>query len=416
MMAIFDESAAPAPLRPIVRQVARVLWLSAEEPNQNLSGGSIRCAHLLEALARRTETHVITLGPLRDLLTREHLASVTELSPIPARPTRSRTLRRVEDLRRALLTREPSEIIDGASARTAFARVIGQASGFDVVCVEHHGLAPLLPVHRSNRWTLTLHNLPSHVAAQAASVAPAGRQRFLLRREQAKAARRELWAVRSYDLVFTVSDEDAAGVPGPTVVVPNGVDIRRFHPTPLPDAPRLVLTAMLSYQPNVDGARWFCNEVLPLVTAQVPDVTLDLVGRQPVAEVQSLANRPGIRLRADVPDVLPWLQSARVAVVPLRIGSGTRLKALEAMAAGRPVVGTSIGLAGLGLVPGRHAVVADDAETMAGGIVSLLLEDEGARRLAAAGRALVKARFSWDRVSAIYLDALLGTNQPATSR
>ena len=395
--------------------MARVLWLSAEEPNRNLSGGSIRCAYLLEALARRVETHAIIVGPLRDPMTRDPLASVTELPVVPVHRPRSLATRRIEDLRRALLTRAPSEVVDGVRVRAAFVPHLAGSERFDVVCVEHHGLAPLLPSIRTNRWALTLHNLPSQVAAQSVAVAPRARQRFLLRREQTKAARLERWATRSYDVVFTVSDEDAAHLPGPSVVVPNGVDSRRFRPTPLPDGPRLVLTGMLSYLPNVDGARWFCDEVLPLVAAEVPDVCLDLVGRQPVAEVRALGSRPGVQLAADVPDVLPWLQSARVAVVPLRIGSGTRLKALEAMAGGRPVVGTTIGLAGLGIEPGVHAEVADDPAAMAAAIVSLLRDDGRAARLARAARALVDSHFSWDHVSAIYVDALLGVDQPVTS-
>src|SRR5207302_4004164 len=150
----------------------------------------------------------------------------------------------------------------------------------------------------------------------------------------------------------------------------------RFQPAPLADAPTLVFTGTLSWGPNIDGLTWFCTDVLPLVRARVPDVRLDIVGREPLPEVEALARLAGVSVHADVPSVVPWLEQARVAVVPLRIGSGTRIKALEAMAAGRPVVGTSVGLEGLDIEDGVHALVADEPPTLADAVVRVLTDDE----------------------------------------
>jgi glycosyltransferase involved in cell wall biosynthesis len=191
-------------------------------------------------------------------------------------------------------------------------------------------------------------------------------------------------------------------------VVPNGVDPDRFHPTPLPQAPTVVFTGSLNWEPNVEGLRWFCQDVWPLVRQRVPDARLEVVGRHPLAEVEALVRRPGVQLHANVPSVVPWLEGARVAVVPVRIGSGTRLKALEAMAAGRPVVGTTIGLDGLAIRSGEHALVADDAATFAGAVGDLLLDDELATRVATAGAEHARGRFPWDVVGRAYVDVLLG--------
>jgi glycosyltransferase involved in cell wall biosynthesis len=147
--------------------------------------------------------------------------------------------------------------------------------------------------------------------------------------------------------------------------------------------------------------------VLPLVRSEVPGARLDLVGMRPGPEVRALAANDGVDLHADVPDVMPYLQRARVAVVPLRVGSGTRLKALEAMAAGRPVVGTTIGLSGLGLVPGRHALFADDPVAVARAVVSVLQDDGLAAGLAAAGRTFVEERYGWDRIGELFVRSLL---------
>jgi glycosyltransferase involved in cell wall biosynthesis len=131
-----------------------------------------------------------------------------------------------------------------------------------------------------------------------------------------------------------------------------------------------------------------------------------LVGRRPVPEVVALAQRPGVELHADVPDMAPWLQSARVVVVPLQIGTGTRLKALEAMASRRPVVGTTIGLEGLGIVDRIHARIVDDPKPMADAIVDIVTNDAVANALADAGRLHVDANFRWERLAERYADTL----------
>ena len=151
--------------------------------------------------------------------------------------------------------------------------------------------------------------------------------------------------------------------------------------------------------------------MLPRVRAHVPDVSLDIVGREPLPEVEALARLAGVSVHADVPSVVPWLEQARVAVVPLRIGSGTRIKALEAMAAGRPVAGTSVGLEGLGIEHGVHAALADDPAALAAAVVELLLDDDRARRLARTGADHARANFAWDTIGRRFVDVLLELDQ-----
>jgi glycosyltransferase involved in cell wall biosynthesis len=254
---------------------------------------------------------------------------------------------------------------------------------------------------------LGFQNLPSVRAEHSMPLVPGRRHRWLLERERRKAVRAEQAAAAAADLVVAVTDEDADALGG-AVVVPNGVDTAHYAPTPIPAAPRLLVTGTLNYLANVEGLTWFCDEVLPRVRRAVPDAVLDIVGRDAVDQVLALQQRPGIALHRDVPDVAPYLAKTRVAIVPVRIGTGTRLKALQAMAAGRPLVGTPIGVQGLGAVDGVHAHMTDDPERMAAAIVQLLRDDVAARQLAAAGRELVETRFDWRAIGRDFARHVVG--------
>jgi glycosyltransferase involved in cell wall biosynthesis len=324
----------------------------------------------------------------------------------------------VHDVGLALFEPLPRELFYLRRVRKQLARElvrIDAARRYDLVIINHQSLLPLLPAARSGRWVAHFQNAAAQRARQTAATYAGARQRWIYQREAAKAERLERWAVGSYDAVVTCSEEDAdelTGVGreraiGPVIVTPNGVDTARFTPSPLPAEPRLIMTATFNYLPNVDGARWFVDQVFPKIQAAVPSVVLDLVGRQPVPTVLDLAARPGVAVQPNVPAIAPYLAAARVAVAPLRMGTGTRLKALEAMAAARPIAGTTIGLDGLGLVDGVNALIADDADTLAGAIVALLSDDTRALAIATAGRRLVEDRYEWDALGERFADALL---------
>lgn len=374
----------------------RVLWVTAEPPDRGGGGGNIRQARLLEAVAAAGhEVDLLLAGGPPDEGVR---AAVRRLDQVPFRRTRRPTNRwagRLLELRLAVRG-GPAELHDNGGARAALsAHWPGET--YDLVLVEHAGLAPLVRHRRpGERWVCTLQNVASGTAAALRDIAPGRRQRLMISREVEQASRLERYALERYDSVVSVSEDDAALLPGPSVVIHNGVDLSAFRPTPLPAEPRLLFTGTLSYLPNVDGSRWFCAEVLPLVLAQVPEVVLDVVGRAPVPEVRALHDGDRVRVHADVPSVAPYLEAARVCLVPLRIGTGSRLKALEAMAAGRPTVGTTVGLAGLELTD--EALIADEPQALADAVVRLLRDDGAANRLAAAGRAHVEQAFGWESI------------------
>lgn len=191
-------------------------------------------------------------------------------------------------------------------------------------------------------------------------------------------------ARRRADLVVSVTGFDG------TVAVPNAVDVAPPDRPTRSDRTQVLFVGSFGYAPNVEGARWLVEDVWPTVAAARPDATLAIVG--PGSE-----GFGGLGL---VEDLAPRYAAAAVVVVPLRHGSGTRIKALEAFAHGVPVVGTTIGLEGLGVVDGTHALVADDASGLAARVVEVLDDPAIGRRLAAAAGDLVLDRFDAAAVEA----------------
>ena len=218
-------------------------------------------------------------------------------------------------------------------------------------------------------------------------------------------------AAATADIVTVVSPVDAEAIrrvaPGTRVeVVVNGVDTDQFAPGVLGDIAvepdTIVFSGAMSFAPNVEAVLWFSREVMPLLLARRPGVRFRIVGRDPSSAVMALAEDPAIEVTGFVDDVRPWLAGSAVVVVPMVSGSGVKNKLLEAMAIGRPIVTTSLGVESLDIEPGRDLLVADDPATTAETIDRLLGDPEMQARLGAAARERVVAKYSWDACAARY--------------
>lgn len=181
------------------------------------------------------------------------------------------------------------------------------------------------------------------------------------------------------DCVIAVSDEDYLLLKeyqgAPIFHVSNGIFVDDYAPSA--DYPerannQLVYTGKMDYRPNVDAIDWFASEILPQIEKTFPDIQLTIVGRNPHARIQPLTEKPNIHITGWVDSVQPFLYSATVFIVPLRMGSGTRLKILEAMASGCALVSTSTGAAGLNDTVKQAMIIADDAPTFAQAVITLL--------------------------------------------
>ncbi len=182
-------------------------------------------------------------------------------------------------------------------------------------------------------------------------------------------------------------------------VVPNGIYASEYAQPPstsLDLGPAaLLFTGTMNYRPNVDAVLWFADKVLGEIRKAIPEARLFIVGNKPHDRLDAIRQRADVEITGYVQDVLPFLRSATVYVAPLRMGSGTRLKLLQAMAAGCAIVSTNVGAQGLDVTPGREMILADDAISFAQATVTLLRDASLRQELANAALRRVCEQYDW---------------------
>jgi len=390
----------------------RILFLTPQLPYPPEQGTAIRNYHLIQRVATRHAVDLLSFvssEPAPEYVSAlSALCGRVELVPAPERSGRQR-------LGTLLTSREPdmAQRLASQAYAEALARMLSTGA-YDIVQVEGIEMARFgLQIAGMHRPAIVFddHNA-EYLLQQRAFRTDLRRPR---RWPQAAYSAVQWLRLRRYERVACLAsagvvavsalDALAIGRLDPRIeplVVPNGVDIAGYR-TDLPDSlplrhPNLVFTGKMDYRPNVDAMRWFCAEVWPKVRAEVPGVHLYIVGKQPHREVQRLAEDEQINVTGYVPDILPYFGGADVYIVPLRVGGGTRLKVLEAMATGLAMVSTSLGAEGIELVHGEHAMLADTAGAFAAATIRLLAEPALRRSLGAQARALAEARYSWRQI------------------
>jgi glycosyltransferase involved in cell wall biosynthesis len=218
--------------------------------------------------------------------------------------------------------------------------------------------------------------------------------------EYKKFYREEHEACRKFNSIFVTSDVDKAmldnNVPEvPKYVVPNGVDASYFVPSmETPEPHSIVFTGLMSYLPNDDGILYFLERIFPDVLQSIPQAKLYIVGSNPTSELRNHATN-NIFISGYVDDVRPYIRRSSVYIVPLRMGGGTRLKILEAMAMKKPIVTTSIGSEGIDIVDGESAIIADDPREFAESVVRVLRDAALGQRIAENGYGIMRIRYEW---------------------
>lgn len=391
----------------------RILLLTPQLPYPPEQGTSLRNFHILRGLAEGGA--MVTLlsyaepGQPSDSPFVDPLSALCErlvLVPAPKRTMSQRLARLVTDRQPDMAHR-----LESAKFDNALRELLVEATDrpFDIVQIEGIEMVRFMPLVRQyapiSKIVFDDHNAEAELQYRAFQTDvtvprrwPAAVYSWI---QTGRLRRFEKWAGQAADWTVAVSEADKRsllnlGIEKPITVIPNSIDVRAYEsgqPDGVPEFD-LVFSGKMDYRPNIDATLWFGNSIWPLIRHRRPEVTWAIVGQQPHPRLDRLREMPGVTITGRVPSVAPYLAAAKVYIMPFRMGSGTRLKLIEAMAAGKAVVSTSMGAEGFDVLDGREVLLADSEETFAAAALSLLDDPETRRRLGAAAH-LKAQEFDW---------------------
>jgi len=377
-----------------------ILMVAPAWPYPPTWGFATRVYHLAKELAKRHRVSLLTYGRVGAAL--GEAAAMFEsvdvvASPVAETSKRRRQARSVFSARSAHLGGLRSDQMIAAVANLLAQR------RFDLVQLESTQMAFCGAVTDAP-VALDEHNVEYLLLKRLASAESVPARKAFGYLEAAKARREEARAWRRADgVIFTSSaDLEVMRVSLPYksgCVVPNGVDVERFKPSDMvPEPNTVVFTGAINYRPNTDAVAFFVRDVLPRLRRLQRSTRFVVVGRGAPDWLVRMAG-PEVEFTGEVPDVRPYLARAHVVVAPLRAGSGTRLKILEAMAMGKPVVSTAIGCEGLRVVDGEDISIADDPQALAESTAHLMSHPARAIELGRNARLLAERDYSWPVVA-----------------
>jgi glycosyltransferase involved in cell wall biosynthesis len=388
----------------------KILILSNKLPYPPRDGGSIATLNMITGL--RDAGNEITCMALN---TTKHQFPVEEI-PEKLRSTVrfigigcDSSIRPVPMLLNLLFSKEPyiAERFNNGEFRRRLTRLL-QEEQFDVVQLEGPYPGHYLDVIRAGS-TATIacraHNVEHVIWKRKARNERWFLKRWYLLNMASRLERFEMELVRQVDCLVTISPVDETyfrekGAGQPSITVPTGLSFPSYPLSPLPSRPSVFFIGALDWLPNLEGLKWFLAYVLEPLAARIPEVRFHVAGRHAPEQLRRRLRHSHVVYHGEVEDARAFMQSHRVMVVPLFTGSGIRIKILEAMALGRPVVTTRIGIEGIRAENRREVLVADDPESFKDQIVNLINEEHLAEGLAARGREFIQENFDTFRLSA----------------
>lgn len=378
-----------------------ILLLTPSLPYPPIWGFGIRVYQLIRELSRRHRVTLLTYGeePSDNVEAMRQVCADIQIVPVPG----SHGGKRGAQLRSLF---SPSSFqtssLSTPAMQAALTRLL-QTQKFDLIQVESSQMAGFdfgmqVPV------VLDEHNLEYELLYRLYQGERSPGRRLYNWAEYVKFRREEQQCWRRAAACLLTSGREQEILRGllpekPTAVVPNGVDIEFYLPSSAPIEPDMLLfTGLMTYRPNIDGVVYFVQEILPLIHKIRPQVTLTVVGAGAATEVTALEG-PQVKIIGTVPDMRVYFSRAAAVVVPLRMGSGTRLKVLEGMAMGKPLISTSVGCEGIHVRHGEHLLVADAPQAFADSVLRVLSEPDLAASLSRQGRTLVEQEYGWASIA-----------------
>jgi glycosyltransferase involved in cell wall biosynthesis len=380
----------------------RILFVSPRQCWPPVSGAKLREYFLARALARRASlTHVFFAAPGEPAPAAADLPFCERVIPVP-RPAPYTPAK----IARGLSGRWPLPVLNYTSPAMKEALLDACRQPFDAIHLESIHMAayaPMLSRITGAPVTYDWHNIESEILTRYARSNPSPWRAWYARYTARRMEKLESLILRDGFGHVVCSrrekDELLRRAPGARVaVVENGVDAAGHVPggAPLSDRRRIVFVGQMSYHANIEAAVHFTRSVWPLVHSRFPEWRLTLVGSDPAPAVLALREASGVEVTGTVPDVRPYYREAVAAIVPLQVGGGTRLKILEAMAAGAPVISTALGAEGLEIAPDENILIAASADDWIRHLRALAGDAALWTRIAQAGRRLVSTRYDWE--------------------
>ncbi|MAT96334.1 MAG: hypothetical protein CL608_04255 [Anaerolineaceae bacterium] len=396
----------------------KVLLLTPQLPYPPHQGTSLRNFYIIRGLAQACEVSLLSFLEPGQSVADEQIAPLAELChtietvPVPQRTTGKR-------LYQLLATRRPdmAHRLFSPAFNVRLLHML-QTGNYDIVQIEGIELARYLPVirHGSPRSKIVFDDHNAETELQRRNFLTDLRQprRWVAAAYSAEQVRRlrrfERWICRQADWVTAVSHPDKTHLEKltngqtPITVIPNSLDVQQFQLEETEAVPNdIVFSGKMDYRPNVDAVLWFVDEVWPHIWRERPSTTFTIVGQKPHARLDRLRHEPGITLTGWVERVAPYLAGAKVFVLPFRVGSGTRLKLIEAMAAGKALVSTAVGAEGFPVEHNRELLLVDDGVEMATAVLHLLNHPEARKRLGQAAQQFAQ-QYDWRVVVPKFLE------------
>jgi polysaccharide biosynthesis protein PslH len=383
----------------------RILWVKTDFLHPTDRGGQIRTLETLRRLHLNHEIHYVAYdNPQQPEGVRRATEYCTRAYPVNRPVPKRGSPAFYGQLASNLFSELPLAVgrFNSPQMRNQLRRLVAEHR-FDSIVCDFLAVAPDIP--DMSRAVLFQHNVETMIWRRHAEHGATPLHKFYFGMQASRMFEIERKACLAASHVIAVSRNDANHMRELFGVnriseVSTGVDLDYFRrPAGADSRHDLVFVGAMDWLPNIDGARFFVNEVLPLIRSRRPACTLVLAGRSPVPEIRAFADKdPLIHVTGSVPDIRPFLWEASVSIVPLRIGGGTRLKIYEAMAAGTPVVSTPVGAEGLAVTDGQNIALADTPAVLADRCLRLLEDRAAAERQATSALDLVAGHFSWEQV------------------
>ena len=382
----------------------KILFLSITVPFPATDGGRIRVLNLLTQVSKTDQITFLGLETAptdqEGIAYLESLGIACHLVENQASPPKIS----LGTITKSLIQRKPITVAryDISSYRRELGQLI-QLQNFDLIHYEMFHTAQFFAEVDLPK-VLSTQNIDSYIWARLSEEAENPAKKIVYLSQKRAFRRYEKLISPKFSITTCVSETDRDWLrkscpDSQTDVIPNGVDLDLYQPSHdeiIPDT--LLYTGSMDWFPNEDAVIYCVNEILPVIRLKCPNVRFLIVGQHPTGNVRKLSDLPNIEVTGRVEDVKPYIAQSAVYVVPLRIGGGTRLKILEALAMEKAVVSTSVGAEGLELINNQEVVIEDNPMQFAARVVELLGNPDRCRQLGRKGRSRVQREYGWKAI------------------